>query len=997
MDAYQKFSHPDEIYHGTDFWMLNGLLEEDEIVRQLTEMQKQGVRSFIARTYLGLVSDYPGPDFKCKLKVIIETAKRLGMKLFLQACYMPEHVPNLPIDYALNYIYVVKEKDVLPQWRIICKYNGLVFCENPISNTLDMFNTASMEYYLKTSYEEAWKDFADEYGKTIISVWVDEPSYSCDYLPYPNHIEEEFFKRWGYSLPDNLYKLYYDIDNYKTVRYHYHKLIQDLLESHYFKMVQEWCHGQGLKASGHLMLEDKLSWQISRAGAVMPYYKYFDLPGIDVLRGEMNWNSSPLYPDGYLPYSYKPEMFITPKQCVSAAKQAGKEHILCEMYAVTTQDMSFRNQKYMFDYLAAQGINHRCVHGVFYSLKGRAKRAYPPQVNYYQPYFNDLHIVYDYVATVSQFISLGKPCADVLIIHPLDSAFCCYSPRSAWSLTGIPISEKTMRERDEEFFALTKAMSLSNVPFDFGDERTIESCGKIKNGEFIVGNTSYRTVVLPNLWTLQKSTLDLLKKFARNGGRIIAVGDEPYMIDGVESTSKLFEGIKVEHVIKINDLPDLLGNKNYKFIDKCGFYKTIISERKDNFANYYFLFNTDCATERQGVFSVKGCVKAELWDGLTKERRPICGTYDGQSTNFDIVIPEGGSLMLYSTKGEPLKSDNIEKPVSIMKLPCTWAINRKNKNALLLEFCRYKKGNGVFSSELPILAVHKRLVADAYRGKLTIRFQFESEFEAEGLAIAIEDAEKYSICFNGINIPKKIDGYYLERHFKTVLLPKSTVGKNIIDLTVEYEPLSELKSVMGALYEARSGVELESAYLIGDFAVSTIKEPCFNGDLRYSKNMKLIKERGETFGELTSVGYPFYAGSIEMENSFEFSGEKGQIYLQMEWLNACVCHVEINDIYCGTVFAAPYEINVSKAVKKGRNKLKLTFNNTLRNLLGPYHRPRGEMGCLFSTYADTDGPWIWDPNSDPKWQENRFIDHSSWTDSYLCVPFGVSDVKIKYY
>ena len=82
--AYESFVNPDKIYHGTDFWMLNDKLEANEIVRQLNEMKKQGVYTFIARTYIGLKSDYPGPEFQSKLRVIVDTATELDMKLFLQ-------------------------------------------------------------------------------------------------------------------------------------------------------------------------------------------------------------------------------------------------------------------------------------------------------------------------------------------------------------------------------------------------------------------------------------------------------------------------------------------------------------------------------------------------------------------------------------------------------------------------------------------------------------------------------------------------------------------------------------------------------------------------------------------------------------------------------------------------------------------------------------------------------------------------------------------------
>ena len=78
---YESFRHPEDVYRGTDFWMLNDALEEDELVRQMREMRERGIVSFIARTYVGLKSDYPGEDFLSKMRVIVGTAKELGMKL----------------------------------------------------------------------------------------------------------------------------------------------------------------------------------------------------------------------------------------------------------------------------------------------------------------------------------------------------------------------------------------------------------------------------------------------------------------------------------------------------------------------------------------------------------------------------------------------------------------------------------------------------------------------------------------------------------------------------------------------------------------------------------------------------------------------------------------------------------------------------------------------------------------------------------------------------
>ena len=72
-----KFRQPAELYRGPDFWMLNDRLSEYGIRRQMREMKDKGVYSFIARTYIGLKSDYPGADFKAKMheSPVLERAK----------------------------------------------------------------------------------------------------------------------------------------------------------------------------------------------------------------------------------------------------------------------------------------------------------------------------------------------------------------------------------------------------------------------------------------------------------------------------------------------------------------------------------------------------------------------------------------------------------------------------------------------------------------------------------------------------------------------------------------------------------------------------------------------------------------------------------------------------------------------------------------------------------------------------------------------------------
>ena len=463
------FANPPAKYKGTDFWMLNDALSDDEIDFQLSEMKAQGIASFIARTYIGLKSDYPGPGFKKHMRTIVECARKYGLKVFIQAGYMPEAVLDMPEEYALRNIKPMPMAEAADNGEILAELDGIAYVAVNTKTFLDMMNKDAIVFYLKQSYEDMWAEFQPDFGGVIESIWVDEPSYSQAGLPWSKTLVQAFLDKWGYDLKPKVPLLFLDRDDYQAVRCHYWLTVQELLRSAYFVQVHDWCKAHHILFSGHLMMEDTLSSQLARAGATMPYYKYFDIPGIDYLTAEMNWRCSPL--KARSPgLSVNPGLYTTPLQCCSAARQAGQEQILAEMYGVSSENMTFRCQRNMFDHFASFGINHRSVHGIFYSLRGRGKRAYPPHVNYYQPYWNDYKQMTDYCGRVSYFISQGRPVREILVIHPLTSAAC--ERRGPNSPEG---QSPAIANRDADLLNLEWQLLAHQIGFDFGDEQTLEN------------------------------------------------------------------------------------------------------------------------------------------------------------------------------------------------------------------------------------------------------------------------------------------------------------------------------------------------------------------------------------------------------------------------------------------------------------------------------------------------------------------------------------------
>ena len=1037
----EMFKNPPQIYRGTDFWMLNDELRDDEIRRQVKEFHDKGMGAFIARTYVGLRTDYPGPKWKHQIGVMLEEATKYGLRVTLQAMRMPAGFKESPIEDVLDVIQCVtkefyqsedfKEKDYMS--TILQEVDGYYIIKRksaaePDENgnwqggTLNMFSPEMCQKYVKACYEDMWAEFSEYYGNTIHTMWVDEPCVNAHSIPYPDGIEEIFFKRWGYNIEDNLASLFFRIGDYKKVRYQYRVLLQKLMEEGYFKTLSEWCKKNKIWFSGHLFNEDALATQIFGSIATMPYYKYLDIPGMDTLEADMDWRYGkikPPYSREFIGYDEKDGtevppngrysapmatigMYTTPLQLTSAAHQAGKDYMLCEMFGVTTHNFTFRDQRHLFDHFASLGVNHKCIHAFFYNLHGNAKRAFPHQVNYYQPYWDRYSDMFDYFRRTSYFISQGKPVKDVVVVHPLDTAYTMYDP----SVDNQQLENPELRDYERFYYGIVRGLCAMQCQFEFGDEATIGDCANITDNGFEIGAMTYKTVVLPYLDVIRESTLNLICEYAKRGGKVYILGTMPTRLDGVlcDTLSEKLLSAGCEFVAERKELLDILESQNSSYKLSCTSNVTpiIVNHRADQNCDYYFIMNDECADDKEITLTVNGKKAATRFNALTGETEEMPVAICGETTNINITIPEGGSVMFTLKDENQTVAEREDKCELVRSLTDKWAINRHNPNVLLLENCAYKKSEADAFSEktYPSLNVCGRLNAEEYSGDVYLRYIFNSNIACD-LQLALEDLDITEAWFNGAKVDLAYKGYYFSRAFEIVDLPqKSIVGENEIILKKQFRTASKMEG----LESNQQRVDLESIYLLGDFGVYSRQEPVNNGTNRFSRSFVLDAEQKEVYKDITTVGYPFYTGAMSFTKEItvtedELNGDK--VLFTYEEFNGCTLEVIVNGKSLGFIYWAPYEIDIKSALKVGKNTITVKIANCLRNLLGPHHRVEGEIGHVWgrtatgSIYDNVGGAWNGNPY-EPNWLERQEIDDTRWTSDYFVLPFGSGKVKLKF-
>ncbi len=999
------FEHPDDRYRGLDLWMVNDQLEDEEIERQVKEFREKGFYSVIFRTYNGLISDYPGPVFKHKVHVAIEAAKKCGLKLALQAGFMPSAYPALPKDFALHRIVPVPEAKLSDDHIVLSRFDGIAFTDQIAAATVNMLDEASVNYYIRTVYEEMWSEFADEFGKTVISVWIDEPRFDNRYLTWSSDFEHRFSKQYGYSIQKQIPSLYYNIGDYKKIRYDYFTFIRNTMEKNYYSKVRDWCHANGLSLAGHLMGEEYLTTQIAQSVATMPFYKYFDIPGVDMLDSCHDWYDKPLlsHPQSRRRYVER-SMHVSAIQCTSAAEQAGKELKLCEMYGVTSPGFVFRDMMHMFDFFAANGINHQCMHALFYSPRGFRKRFYPQTFNVYQPFWENFRNIKDYVASVSSFISTGKCGTDIVVLHPLETAYGLFRGLTDPNDT---LNRAEIDDYDNLYYRLIAQLYSSQIGFHFADPSTIDRLGKSNGNRFVVGEMSYGTLVLADIEVLTAKTFELISVFAKFGGKIYIKGGIPCRLDGKydPELKKAIASLNGVRIFNSNEeLIRALKNdscQTWEYVCDTDASKTVINHRVDGESHYFLFHNGDCRKEKNGSVKLCGRHKAYSFDASTKQTKEMYTRFENGKTVIPFTNSIGASTMIFTSPDCDVNTD-VPAPAE-----CSYHLPLRNitckiagQNVLTLELCRYKTDTmSAFSEkEIAIERVVERLKQECYEGNVTLRFTFHSDFCAKNLKLVVEDVNECKIKLNGINVEIDSEGYYYSTAFGVIKLPDVIkVGENIIEISrytkpqVALTPSDDMKHLF-ELFRAPVGVDLERIHLLGDFLVESIPEYSSAAGLVRCGKQFFITQLKDILpsSDITSHGYPFYPSMIEYTVIVRITKEMlkaDSILFKIGNYNGCTSTILLNGKQAGYIDREPYTLSLNKEhlIIDHDNEIKIRLFGTFRNMIGPSHLTDYDpSNCNKTTwYADFE------------YSDYTEYDVENLTNSFQLIPYGAGDFSLE--
>lgn len=489
MDCTQ---HIENTYRPVPFWSLNDTLEPSETARQVRLMHRAGLGGFFMHARGGLRTPYMGEEWFENIDAALAEGEKYGMEVWAyDENGWPSGFGNGAVNgrgeaYQQKYLRIEageKQTD-----RTIANVDGwhLYYEVNPYY--VDLLDKRVTEAFLEVVYEPYYQ----RYGNRLAGFFTDEPQLSRNGIPWSFVLPEAYGDVYGEDLLPRLPELFRPVGDYKRTRVRFWRLVTDLFSRSFAKTVYDWCEERGLRLTGHMLMEETLSSQLTANGAIMPSLEYFHIPGMDWL--------------GRYPISS-----LTALEVSSVAHQLGRSQVLSESFAGSGHESGFDDFKRLIDWQMVRGITRLCPHLEGYSLRGLRKRDYPPAMYYQQPWWEQYHRLVEDLSRTGKLLGQGRVAFDTLLIHPQTTAWIYFDTEDNSKLFAY----------EQQFQALVDSLERKHVCFHLGDETILERHGRVEDGALVVGTQRYTRVVLPPHEALFDRTEKLLKEFQEAGGVVL--------------------------------------------------------------------------------------------------------------------------------------------------------------------------------------------------------------------------------------------------------------------------------------------------------------------------------------------------------------------------------------------------------------------------------------------------------------------------------------------
>lgn len=967
------FADPPSDYRSAPLWVWNDKISEEGIDFHMKKFKEGGIGGVFVHPRPGLITEYLSEDWHRLFDYTVRKGKELGMKVWIYdedsypSGFAGGHVPaEMPESYnhgtGLRSVHQDTLKADTAKYEVILKFENNKFQD--ITSTKDSYIGKKGVYYLfqKTYASKSYwygnfpyvdllqkgvtekfieitmkgyeKYDKDEFGKTLMGTFTDEPNLEAAMGPktslrWTSDLYSEFEKRWGYDLKMNLPSIVDEIGNWKKVRHDYFELLMEMFVDRWAKPYGKYCEDHGLKLTGHYW---EHGWPIPTDGSdEASFYMYHQQPAVDMLGNE------------YIPKGMGGQFGNTRaiRELGSSSNQTGHVRTLSETYGGAGWEITFANLKRLVDWQGVLGVNFVNLCLSSYTVKGVRKFDYPPSFTYHEPWWDNYKFQGDYIGRISMAMSSGEQINKALVIQPNTTSWMYFS-RSTKNATPDSIRKS--------FKSFVYQLERNHFEYDLGSENVMKVIGSVKDGKLIVGKRAYELVVIPaSMQNIDKVTYTLLKDYLQQGGKVLSFTKEIPYLDGVESktvdelknnftTQWTLANNSDENVVKqLFSLPDFTIHEATPVSGELYYQRRIMDD-----GQLLFVVNTDSLNDVTSTINAKGksLIKMDLMTGS-------CSRIPAKAVNgklsFEINLPPIGSALYY------IASKNISEPQApatpkteqVIGGSGTLTVHPESENVLVIDYLDLKARKVNIKDTYFMKAMHQLFdssgfkMGNPWQHKIQYKqdylaldtFKINSAFEVKyhfvisdnadsetisKLSAVVERPELWEVLINDKKVEPSGNWWIDREFFKFPVGDKVQKGANTLTLKAKKMSVH---------------AELMPVYIVGNFVLNPLKQGFEISTGNLSKP-----------GSWKSMGYPFYSQKVDYTDYFMVNKPKEQFKVKLKQLDGILAEVFVNQKKAGIIAYPPYELNISQFMIDGKNEITLKINGSLKNTFGYFYK-----------------------------------------------------------
>lgn len=838
-----------------------------------------------------------------------------------------------------------------------------------------LLHPRTAEVFVETTYAAYRRELGDLWGQ-VPAIFTDEP-----HLPAQGHgpwslglhltpdLLGRFEQRRGYDLRRHLDGLFYDVGDYRRVRYDLYDLMHRLWLEHWALPLEAWCDDAGIALTGHYLEHD---WPCPYATpGHVHLLAHMHWPGTDMLEtflltGHDDHDIQNFHPapDGQEPHGL---MFL--RQVHSVANQLGKERVIDECWGAGGHDSTPADWARIGRWLVVHGVNLLNPHLSFATIRGTRKADHPQTFSDHSPWFEHLGPLNDELSRLCWASNQGTTRQRVLVLDPLTTGYClsrkadCLPPEATarWSppaSAGAPPAEgaflralASVAGLQRAFGGLAQALSDAQVDFDLGDEYVIEEHGRIAGDRLVVGAQTYELLVWPDGMTnLRSETAALLGDYLGGGGALVGVRPAAITVDGRPS--------------------DLLAAWERRFAERLGWFRSpaelvrAVTERvpprlrlarapaaglahqRRELPDAELLLVVNSSAEPLDAPAAVETGRARLYelDPVDGGCHDLGAGRDGAHLRAELRLGARAATVLVATDETlPTTARRPEIRVGETGTPLALTSARRTEdNVLVVDTCALALNDAASDPEAVYAAnarlwrahgletngwlgviqfrdqllAHNRTLPPESGGAVTYRFDAADGVDLAGLRLAVETPELWRVTVNGQAVEVAQGERWLDEHIRA-----APVGAQL-------RPGENTVALEGRPFDVRR--EIDRIYLLGDIACRPA-EPGF----------RLEAPTRLGLGSWRAQGLPFYDREVAYAFALPETGEAGVLHLDDgDWAGS-VLLVDQGGERVARLWEPPYRVRLDPA--QGRD-VTLRVVGLPKNLLGPWHdpnRPRG--------------------------------------------------------